>query len=84
MKPTTKASLRAEVRQNATRAIVSKGANCARVPIGAGDEVLRSGRRVLVGIVTNSRGEKTLARHNTSRVVRRDALDSMSLPVEHA
>ena len=42
-------------------------AQIARMPEGPSDEVLRSGRRVLVGVVTNPKGERALARVTTGQ-----------------
>ena len=42
-------------------------ARIARMPEGPSDEVLRSGRRVLVGVVTNPKGERALARVTTGQ-----------------
>ena len=39
----------------------------ARMPEGPSDEVLRTGRRVLVGVVTNARGESARARVTTGQ-----------------
>jgi short subunit dehydrogenase-like uncharacterized protein len=38
-----------------------------RMPEGPSEEVLRSGNRVLIGIVTNSKGEAARARLTTSQ-----------------
>ena len=38
-----------------------------RMPEGPSEEVLRSGRRILVGVVTNARGESARARLTTSQ-----------------
>jgi short subunit dehydrogenase-like uncharacterized protein len=42
-------------------------AQIARMPEGPSDEVLRTGRRVLVGVVTNARGESARARVTTGQ-----------------
>jgi short subunit dehydrogenase-like uncharacterized protein len=42
-------------------------AQIARMPEGPSDEVLRTGRRVLVGVVTNTNGENARARVTTGQ-----------------
>ncbi len=42
-------------------------AQIARMPEGPSDEILRTGRRVLVGVVTNTSGEKARARVTTGQ-----------------